>query len=227
MEFIEIEGLQVQFLRKHVKNINLRIQQTGHIQVSVPYKIPIDTVYQFLHEKKRWIDTHRLRMQNKQHNTSLNYTTGEKILFLGEPYHLHLHEGFYKQYVELEQNALHIFVRTEATIEQKYKLITQWFRTQMQQHMPELIQKWESIIGVSASMYCIKSMRSRWGYCHIQKKKICLNLKLIEKPVLCLEYVLVHELVHLLEPSHNRRFYFLMGQYLPQWKQIKTLLENF
>lgn len=97
--------------------------------------------------------------------------------------------------------------------------------TKMQQCLAPLLSKWQSIMNVSVTKVDFKLMKSRWGSCHPIKKQITLNLRLIEKPLHCLEYVLVHELVHLFEASHNQRFYALMGHYLPEWKQIKEQLK--
>ena len=97
-------------------------------------------------------------------------------------------------------------------------------RQEMRALLPTLIQKWEVIIGVRVNEWHIRAMKTRWGTCHPLKKRICLNLHLMQKPLICLEYVIVHELVHLLEASHNQRFYALMTQFMPEWKEYKRLL---
>lgn len=97
-------------------------------------------------------------------------------------------------------------------------------KLQMQNLLPDLIQKWQSIMGVEVNQWLIRTMKTRWGSCNPRKKRICLNLHLIHQPLICIEYVVVHELVHLLEASHNHRFYALMNQFMPEWKTYRKLL---
>lgn len=108
---------------------------------------------------------------------------------------------------------------------QKTHTLTDEHREQMKALLPPLFEKWEAIIDVKANAWGIKAMKTRWGSCNTIKKRIWINLHLIHKPRICLEYVLVHELVHLLEPSHNKRFYALMTEFMPEWKEHKRLLE--
>jgi predicted metal-dependent hydrolase len=221
---IEMEGLAVKLLRKPVKNINLRIHRTGDVQVSVPLRLPLNSVYDFLSDKRQWIENHRRRLQMLTPEPPMLLETGELLSFLGQRYALKIHEGFVKQRIELAGEDLHFFTRQSATLEQKQRLLTHWYRDQMRYYLPTLFEKWEALIGVKATTYGIKIMKTRWGSCHPIKKRIWLNLRLIEKPLICLEYVIVHELIHLLEASHNKRFYALMDQYMPEWRRVKGLL---
>ena len=117
-------------------------------------------------------------------------------------------------------------VMLEYTSQQKTHVLTSEHREQMRALLPPLFEKWEAIIGVKASEWGIKAMKTRWGSCNTVKKRIWLNLHLIHKPLICLEYVLVHELVHLLEASHNKRFYALMTEFMPAWKEHRELLKT-
>ena len=107
------------------------------------------------------------------------------------------------------------------------KQVTHEQKQRLQNVLPPLIQKWQAIVGVQANQWNVRAMTSRWGSCHPTKKRICLNAHLIHYPLVCLEYVLVHELVHLLEASHNQRFHALMSQFMPEWKAYKKLLTPF
>lgn len=121
---------------------------------------------------------------------------------------------------------MHCFLRSYA-LEDRTQFLQNWYRKQMQLLLPALIQKWEPIIGVSVQAWGIKSMKTRWGSCNVVAKRIWLNLNLIKKPLVCLEYVLVHEMVHLLEANHSKRFYAHMNRLMPQWKEHQHLLESF
>ncbi len=223
---IEIDGLPVTLLRKRIKNLNLRIHRTGDVQISAPMKHPLAGIYRFLQDKRAWIDNHRQRLLQTQHNaTPKTLQSGDLLFFLGQRYELILHDSAERTHIVIEHGSLHFFMKTNMTFEQKQLLLTRWYRMQMQQQLPTLFAKWENIIGVRANAYTIRSMKTRWGSCHPVKKVISLNLRLIQKPLICLEYVIVHELVHLLEASHNKRFYDFMNHFLPDWQQVKMRLE--
>jgi len=218
---IQISGLPVTLKRKRVKNINLRIQHTGAVHVSAPLKMPLQIIYGFLEGKRLWIEKHHSKLKQSEQRI---LASGESIYFKGIAYKLQIHVHI-KQRVELTERQIHIFAKPEVTQLDKRALLTKWYRTQMQQCLPPLLERWESVIDVTAHKVTIKQMRTRWGSCHPIKKHISLNLRLIEKPLICLEYVVVHELVHLLEASHNQRFYALMNYFLPNWQEIKKMLE--
>ena len=221
---IEINGLAVTLLRKRVKNINLRIRRTGEVQISAPQRISMSIIYHFLHNKRSWIELHRQRLQLLKQHTSQNLIAGEYIHFQGKKYELHLYEIPINPHIELDDKQLHFFVKPGSSQSDKELLLRAWYHTQMQQCLPALLSKWQTLMNVQIIKVNLKHMKSRWGSCHPQKKHITLNVRLMEKPLTCLEYVIVHELVHLFEASHNQRFYALMSHYLPNWKQIKKQL---
>lgn len=222
---IEIDGLPVTLLRKRIKNLNLRIHRTGNVQISAPLKHPIDSIYRFLQDKRAWIDNHRQRLlQIQQNETPKTLQSGDGIFFLGHRYEPIHHESAQKNEIVIEHGLLHFFMRPDITVLQQQLCLTRWYHQQMLQRLPCLCAKWENIIGVNANKVQIRTMKTRWGSCNIVKKQITLNLRLIQKPLICLEYVIVHELVHLLEASHNKRFYAFMSQFMPDWKQAKNQL---
>lgn len=221
---IEMNGYAVTLQRKPIKNINLRIQRTGEVRLTAPLKMPLHVITNFLHSKQMWIETHRHRLTQLKKPTLQQFITGEHILFQGKTYELQLRETTHEPRIEIANHQLHLFIKPNASDTEKHRFLKQWYHDQMQAYLPSLFDKWESIIGVNATQIRIKHMKSRWGSCHPIKKHITLNLRLIEKPLICLEYVIVHELVHLLEASHNQRFHALMTHYLPDWKLIKKTL---
>lgn len=222
---IKIGELDVHLSRKRIKNINLRIDRNGKVAVSAPMRCSVTDITQFLLNKQEWIGKHRQRFL-KELSATQHLQTTQTQLFLGEAYSLRVQEYSGRNGVVLDNEYLYCYLQTTATEKIKRGLITDWQRQQMQSLLPALIQKWESIIGVHANHWIIKSMKTRWGSCHIAKKRICLNLYLIQYPLICLEYVIVHELVHLLEASHNQRFYAFMNQFMPEWKQYRNRLKR-
>jgi predicted metal-dependent hydrolase len=129
--------------------------------------------------------------------------------------------------VEIKGNKLILTVREFSTTQQREKIMTEWYRKQLKEKLPELVEKWEEIIGVKAETVRVKNMLTRWGTCNTKDKRIWINLQLAKKPIECLEYVIVHELVHLLEKSHNSVFVDYMDKFLPDWRVTKDLLNGF
>lgn len=221
---IEMNGFTVHLIRKRIKNLNLRIDRFGEVKLSAPMRFPIDLIHRFLHDKREWIETHRSRLQDRKEVLPPSLVTGEMHYFQGSPYELVVFHDAKQSRLFIENNQLHLYLKPDATFSQKNVLLQSWYRQEMKSQVPELIKKWEIIIGVQANEWGIKSMKTRWGSCNTIKKRIWLNLNLIQKPQMCLEYVIVHELVHLLEASHNKRFYALMTQFMPDWRVWKEKL---
>lgn len=222
--FIEMSDFSITLRRKRIKNINLRIDRSGQVTVSAPFKTPLDVIQSFLQQKSAWIEKHRSRLQQVRQSEPQSLITGEYIFLHGIPYALHLFTNQTHQSIQLHENQIHFYVKPNISQAQKEVLLTKWYRMQMEALLPALLDKWQTTMKVHIHQISIRRMKSRWGSCHPRKKHITLNLRLIEKPLICLEYVIVHELVHLFEPSHNQRFYALMSHYLPDWKQIRKQL---
>ncbi|CEK09547.1 M48 family metallopeptidase [Legionella hackeliae] len=224
---IEIDGIVVEILRKPIKNLHLRVYPPdGQVKVSAPIRFRLDEIHHELKTKMNWIRQQRQRFQARPHQPQPTYQTGEQLSFLGEIYTLVNIAHNARPKILVENNFIHCYIEANATFEDKEKLIQTWHRQQMKVLLPNLIRKWEPVLGVTVNDWGIKTMKTRWGSCNIRAKRIWLNLRLMIKPLACLEYVLVHELVHLLETNHSKRFYALMDKFLPDWRQRQTLLEQ-
>jgi predicted metal-dependent hydrolase len=215
---IEMENFTVEVIRKRIKNVNLRINAQGKVTVSAPMRYPSALIHAYLEEKQNWINGHRMRLQKQSHKPVIAMENGKYLHFLGKYYTIMRHENFQQAQVILDEGILHIYTTSDMTLSDQQYLLQNWYRHQMSQLLPELIKKWSVIIGVEVTEYRIKIMKTRWGSCNRLAKRIWLNLNLIHKSLECLEYVIVHELVHLHEPSHNKRFYALMSHFMPSWK---------
>lgn len=223
---ISIAGFDIHISRKRIKNVILRIDRQGNVKVSAPMRCSLDFIQQFLYKKQDWITTNQARLSQQPLPSSPSFESGEEHLFLGQTYVLKVHEYAEQNSIVMEGNHLCCYVKSQATQEVRRALISHWQRQQMQLLLPELFQKWQATIGVQVNQWVIRAMKTRWGSCNTTKKRICLNLHLIQYPLVCLEYVVVHELVHLLEASHNQRFYALMSTYMPEWKEFRDLLNK-
>ncbi|OGV26755.1 MAG: hypothetical protein A3F18_02210 [Legionellales bacterium RIFCSPHIGHO2_12_FULL_37_14] len=222
---IDIDGLEVKLHRKKIKNINLRIKNCGTVFLSIPYKLALDEAFEFIKNKRLWIDFHLTNLKAEANDKPRLFIPGEFIFFLGKRYELMLHKSYTKNSIKLHQGTINFYLKEDISIAKKQALLNHWYLLKMQKMLPSLLQKWEKIIGVKVYTVHIRNMQTRWGSCTPTKQRISLNIKLMEKPLRCLEYVIVHELVHLIEASHNKHFHALMTKFMPDWKLIKAKLK--
>lgn len=214
-ETFERHGYFFQFIRKPIKNIHLRVYPNGHLVISAPLQYRKAQVVQFIDNKREWILKHCPLP-----------TPAHLRWFLGKTYILSLHSGFTYPSISIDGDKIFCFLKSSADLNAVESHLQSFYKKEMQKLIPPMIKHWEPIIGVRIHSWYIRTMRSRWGTCNTQKHRICLNLELIKKPLECIEYVLIHEMVHLLEPSHNQRFHFLMSQFLPNWPLLKQKLNT-
>lgn len=223
---IEIDGISIELIRKAIKSINLRIYPPdGVVRVTAPMRYSEQLIRQHLQTKSDWIRTQRERIKISAPVTE-SLQTGNTVPFMGRNYLLLITEHNGPSQIKINDEVMHFYIPHNSSESYKQKLLDQWYRREMETVLPELITHWESIIGVHVAEWGIKKMKTRWGSCNTRARRIWLNLSLIKKPILCLEYVLVHELVHILEASHNKRFYALMTQFMPNWRDHQITLEG-
>ena len=223
---IELDDITIGVLRKPIKNMYLRINSsTGEVTVTAPLRLPISTIQTQLQSKRAWIKKARERVKLRRVSSDVTMMHGEVHYFMGTPYVLVVEPCRSSMDIVIEKGQLYGFVESQ-TIDERKKCLQTWYKQQMQALIPELIQKWEPIIGVSVYAWGIKKMKTRWGSCNVVAHRIWLNLSLIQRPKICLEYVLVHEMVHLLEANHSPRFHALMTRFMPQWREYKKQLDG-
>lgn len=224
---IEIDGITIDIVRKSIKNMHLRIYPPdGRVCVSAPLRMSNQQVCQQLTLKLAWIHKQRARLQNQPSLHEPTLQTGEYHYFLGQRYALNVIENSPKAHVIQSDTLLSLHAKPNATILEKENLLNAWYRSNMQKIVPDLITKWQPVIGVQVASWGCKIMKTRWGSCNTRTHRIWLNLALIKKPIGCLESVLVHEMVHLLEASHNARFYQLMDAFMPHWRVHQQALSE-
>lgn len=224
---IKLGDITVDVVRKNIKNIHLSVYPpTGSVRISAPERLSLDNIRVFALTKQGWIKTQQKKMREQERETRREYIDRESHYLWGERYLLWVEEADQPPCVTLKYRQMILRVRPGATLLKKQAVIAEWYREQVRAALPALIAKWERIMGVTVNGYTVRKMKTRWGSCSSVSGKIQINTELARKPSECLEYILVHELAHLLEPSHNRRFIALMDQFIPKWRLYKDELNR-
>ena len=225
---ITVGDLAIDVIRKDIKNMHLSVHPpTGRIRIAAPLRIDDEAVRMFVITKMGWIKRNQAKLDEQPRQAQRKYLYRETHYFLGEPYLLNLipHKGAAK--VTLDNHTdLNLHIKETATREQKERVMEEWYRTELKKLIPDLIAKWETKMNVKVNEWGVKKMRTNWGTCNIKEQRIWLNLELSKKPVHCLEYIIVHEMTHLLERHHNQNFLFYMDQFLPNWKMVREELNR-
>lgn len=227
-EQITVGPVTVDVVRKDIRNIHLAVYPpTGRVRIAAPLQVQDDAIRLFVVSKLSWIKRHQRKFAAQERIPPREYQQRESHYFQGRRYLLRLHEADAPPKVLLRTKTyLDLYVRPGATREKRHEILTRWYRAQLKNQMPPLIEKWEEIMGVRVGTWQVRQMKTRWGSCQTEKKQIRLNLELAKKPESCLEYILVHEMVHLLERHHNEVFLGYMDRFLPNWRQLKAELNK-
>ena len=199
----------------------------GAVRISAPRSIGEDVIRLFAVSKIGWIKSQIEKYQNQPRQTEREYVSGESHYLWGRRYRMEVGYTNGNSKVEIRGNKMFFTVRPDTDATQRAATLNAWYRKQLRSKLPPLIEKWEIVLGVHDNEVKIKDMRTKWGTCNPIAKRIWINLQLVKKPPRCLEYVVVHELVHLLEKSHNGRFVALMDEYLSDWRVRKEELNCF
>ncbi|MEW6615825.1 MAG: SprT family zinc-dependent metalloprotease [Thermodesulfobacteriota bacterium] len=228
MEQITVNNIKIDVVRKNIKNIHLAVYPpTGRVRIAVPLKANDDAVRLFAISKLGWIKRHRLKFEGQERITPREYKNRESHYFQGKRYLLNIIEEDAPPKVILKNKTyIDLYVRPGIPVEKRHTIMTEWYRVELKKQIPAMIEKWEKTLNVKVNEWQVKRMKTKWGSCNIEKKRIWINLELAKKPDYCLEYIIVHEMVHLLERHHNDRFLYYMDKYLPNWKQLKTELSR-
>lgn len=229
---MDVEGIQVHITKKsNVKRISIRIlPPKGEVKVIAPKRYSNIMIKRILLLKSEHIKSHifKIREQFKILDVAedCDVREGSNYPLWGENYSLTIRRGN-KNKVYIEENRLVLQIKSGFEDSQKMRLLLdKFYREQMMKVLPQMVEKYTSVVGEVPNEYRIKKMRTRWGTCNIKARRIWLNSELAKKPLCCLEYVVVHELVHLLERYHNRRFYSFLDEFYPDWKRVTQELQQ-
>jgi len=226
-EQLLIGDISVDVIFKDIKNVHLSVHPpTGRVRISAPRRMKLDTIRVYAISKIDWIKKHQAKIQAQERETPREYLEHESHYVWGKRYLLKVDEANQIPSVELRHTQMVLTVRPGSGMEKREAIVSAWYREEVRKAAAPLIEKWEAAMGVSAGQLHIQRMKTRWGSCNPRTRSIRLNSELAKKPRECLEYVVVHELAHLLEPSHNARFIALMDKFLPNWKQHRAELNR-
>ncbi|MBI4322096.1 MAG: M48 family metallopeptidase [Chloroflexi bacterium] len=225
---IQVNGLVVDVVRKDIKNLHLAVYPPdGRVRVATPLLVDDEAVRLAVISRLAWIKRQRDRFEEQERQSAREYLSRESHYYQGNRYLLNVvyHNGPPKVAIR-NKTTLDLLVRTGCDAAQRERVLLAWYRKELKLLVPPMITRWEAIIGVEVAEWGIKRMKTRWGTCTIEARRIWLNLELAKKPVQCLEYIIVHEMVHLLERHHDDRFVALMTKFLPQWRLHRAELNR-
>lgn len=225
---IILAGIVIHILRKDIKNLYIRLSSVdGSVVVSAPRKMKEATLRNILAGRMAWIEKRR-KIYQKAIDEKLRDGEDDAYWLWGQKYRLEIVTGaLQSKILPVSPSRLQIHTAIEPSLEKTEKWLALWFREQLEQAIPDLVKRWEKIIGVEVAIWRVKTMKTLWGSCNVRARRIWLNSELVKRSPDCLEYVVVHEMVHLLEASHNRRFYDFMDRFLPDWKERRARLNRF
>ena len=223
---IDVRGIVVEVIRKEIRNLHVGVYPPhGRVRVAVPLRIDDATVRLAVISRLAWIRRKQAEFEHQDRQSHREFVTGESHYFAGRRYRLDVVEGSGRPAVRLPNNTtMRLFVPPGADSDARAAVLQRWYRARLRDQLPALCAKWERQVGVTVAELRIKKMKTLWGSCNADAERIWLNLELAKKPAACLVYVLVHEMIHLLEQNHTDRFRVLMARHLPQWRLYRDQL---
>lgn len=228
MNQITISNIKIDVVCKDIKNIHLGVYPpTGRVRIAAPLKMNEDAIRLFAISKLSWIKRNQRKFEGQERISPREYKQRESHYFRGRRYLLRIVETEAPPKVLLKNKTyIDLYIRPCASTKKRHEIITEWYRAELKKQIPAIIEKWENILNVKVSDWQVKKMKTKWGSCNIEKKRIWINLELAMKPEHCLEYIIVHEMIHFLERHHKDKFLYYTDTYLPNWKKLKAELNK-
>ncbi|MGB5988963.1 MAG: SprT family zinc-dependent metalloprotease [Marinifilaceae bacterium] len=225
---IRINDIDVLVYKKDIKNFHLNVlPPDGKVRVSVPFSTSEEAVRLFVITRLPWIRKQIKNFQEQARQTERQYISGESHYFKGDRYLLNVIENDGRSKLEIRgKKYIDLYVKADTSVDEKERVFDRWYRREMKTQLPHLFEKWEKVIGVHAEEVVVRKIKVKWGTCMVSSKKISLNIDLIKKPSVCLEYIIVHELIHLLEEKHNDVFVSYIDRFMPKWRIYKKELNE-
>jgi predicted metal-dependent hydrolase len=223
---LNISGIPIEICKKNIKNMHLYVKPpNGNVTVSAPLTMNDEAIERFVRTKAGWIKQQVAKFDNQARQSEREYVSGETMYVWGKQYYVQTVYGG-RNSLTLSGDKAVLTVRRESTAEQREKFVREWYRGLLKAEITRLLPKWEKITGLKASNWQTKYMTTRWGTCSTKTGKIWLNLQLAKKTPECLEYIILHELVHLVEKKHDERFISLMNKFMPMWREVRVTLNG-
>ncbi|MBU2537223.1 MAG: M48 family metallopeptidase [Proteobacteria bacterium] len=215
----KLGNIMVDVVLKDIKNVHLSVHPpTGRVRISAPMRMNLDTIRVFAISKLGWIKQQQKNLKEQDRETPREYLDRESHYVWGKRYLLKISERDQAPFVELKHNRILLQARPGTDEKRRKDIMEGWYREQLKNAVPPLIAKWEPLLGIKVKRFFVQRMKTKWGSCNHSAGHIRLNTELAKKPPECLEYIVVHEMAHLQEPTHNDRFRALMDRFMPKWQ---------
>jgi predicted metal-dependent hydrolase len=219
MAQVQLGDIAVDVVLKNIKNVHLSVHPPrGRVRISAPSRMSLDTIRVFAISKFEWIKQQQNKLREQERETPREYLDRESHFVWGTRYLLKVAENDSAPEVELKRNLLFLRIRPGSNEQKKQAVLEEWYRDQLKGAVPPLIAQWEPLLGIKVKRFFVQRMKTKWGSCSHRAGSIRLNSELAKKPPECLEYIVMHEMIHLIEPTHNSRFIALLDRFMPNWR---------
>lgn len=220
---------------KKIKNIYIRVKSDLNIYVTAPKRVSKKYIYELVANRKDWIEERKenIKKKNSYDIGKKELINGDKIYYLGKCYELNILKSK-KENIIINEHIINMYVNIkedekfiDVNIKKKYKLLETWYKEEALKLFDTLLKKYCLIMALEIKGFTVKKLKSKWGSCDTLKKHITLNLELMKYPVIVSEYIVIHELAHLIEANHSKKFYEIIKKYMPEYKKVKKILNSF
>ncbi len=226
-EVIQLGGISAEVFRKNIKNIHISANPPdGRVRISCPSRYTLDKIRSYALTKLVWIKQQQRKLREQPRESPLQYTDKESHYVWGKRYLLKVEETDQSPKVALKSGKMVLRIRKGSTPERCAEVVDEWYRDQLKAAIARLVARWEPVLGVKVEEFFVQRMKTKWGSCSSSRRTIRLNSELARKPRTCLEYLVVHEMLHILEPTHNASFRTMLDRHLPNWRNRKTTLNS-
>jgi predicted metal-dependent hydrolase len=224
---VHVADLEVDVIRKDIKNLHLGVYPPfGRVRVAAPASFDDEAVRLAVVSRLGWIRKKSKQIQDQARQSRREMIDGEAHYVWGRKYRLRIVEDGARGRVELKGEWLHLYVPMGAERQARERRLTEWYREQLKTEISPVVERWAPVLGIPEPAWAVRRMKTKWGTCKPDQAKIWINLELAKKPHPCLEYIVVHEMIHLLERNHTDRFYVLQDRFLPSWKTLREVLNG-
>lgn len=224
---LQFGDITVDVLHKDIKNVHLSVHPpSGRVRISAPQHMTMDTIRVFAISKLGWIKQQQVKLRGQNRESPREFLEHESHYVWGRRYLMKIVEAAGQPSIELEHNRMYLRLRPGTGRDKTQEVVEAWYREQVKQAVPPLIAKWEPVLGVKVSRTFVQRMKTKWGSCTPETRSIRLNTELAKKPPECLEYIVVHEMAHLVTRRHDDRFTGLVHGCLPHWRLIRQTLNE-
>ena len=223
---LTVHGIEVNVTKKNIKTLRLRVKPPKEVLVSAPFRIDDEAIKDFVAENIDFIKNAIAEFEARPKLRQRQYVSGETIYLWGKPYTLEFVYSDTVYRIELHDKTMILSIPKTATTEQRANLIKNSFRLELKKEIANRLPKWEALTGLKCNSWQVRDMKTRWGTCNVVTKKIWFNLQLVSKPYECLDYIILHELSHLVSRNHDETFYRHIEKYMPNWREYKQILKE-